>query len=404
MSREPVIVGIGLSDYPKAPHLDSFGHIVQSTQRALADCGLALGDIDGFACAAMPTDPELHVEAIEHLGLRPRWVNTTYTGGSAAQSQIPDAAAAIRDGRAETILFAYGSDFYTRFGRTLGTGGLSVEGGLSGLLMYEQTYGSTIASCYALAATRHMAEYATTSEQLAKIAVGVREFAGLNPNALYQKPLTVDDVLASPMIADPLHLLDCCVVADGGAAFIMTTEERARDLKQPMVHVLGAAAATTHWHIHSMPDFTTTAGVEAYRQADAGPADIDTVQFYDSFTITAMLLLEDNGFWEKGEGRREKGEGRREKGEGRREKGEGGAFVDEGHLRRGGRLPLNTDGGGLSSCHSGMRGTMLVTEAVRQLRGHGGASQVPDCELALVAGCGGLLPYVGTTILGRDRA
>ena len=153
-----------------------------------------------------------------------------------------------------------------------------------------------------------MAEYATTSEQLAKIAVGVREFAGLNPNAFYQKPLTVDDVLASPMIADPLHLLDCCVVADGGAAFIMTTEERARDLKQPMVHVLGAAAATMHWHIHSMPDFTTTAGVEAsaeaYRQADAGPADIDTVQFYDSFTITAMLLLEDNGFCEKGEGRR----------------------------------------------------------------------------------------------------
>lgn len=387
MSREPVIVGIGLSDYPKAPHLDSFGHIAQSTQRALADSGLALGDIDGFACAAMPTDPELHVEAIEHLGLRPRWVNTTYTGGSAAQSQIPDAAAAIRDGRAETILFAYGSDFYTRFGRTLGTGGLSIEGGLSGPLMYEQTYGSTIATCYALAATRHMAEYGTTSEQLAEIAVGVREFAGLNPNALYQKPMTVDDVLASPMIADPLHLLDCCVVADGGAAFIMTTEERARDLKQPMVHVLGAAAATTHWHIHSMPDFTTTAGVEAsaeaYRQADVSPADIDTIQFYDSFTITAMLLLEDNGFCEKGEG---------------------GAFVDEGHLRRGGRLPLNTDGGGLSSCHSGMRGTMLVTEAVRQLRGDGGASQVPDCELALVAGCGGLLSYVGTTILGRDRA
>ena len=387
MSREPVIVGIGLSDYPKAPHLDSFGHIAQSTQRALADCGLTLGDIDGFACAAMPTDPELHVEAIEHLGLRPRWVNTTYTGGSAAQSQIPDAAAAIRDGRADTVLFAYGSDFFTRFGRTLGTGGLSVEGGLSGPLMYEQAYGSTIATCYALAATRHMAEYGTTSEQLAKIAVGVRAFAGLNPNALYQKPMTVEDVLASPMIADPLHLLDCCVVADGGAAFIMTTEERARDLKQPVVHVLGAAAATTHWHIHSMPDFTTTAGVEAsaeaYRQADVTPADIDTVQFYDSFTITAMLLLEDNGFCAKGEG---------------------GAFVDEGHLLHGGRLPLNTDGGGLSSCHSGMRGTMLITEAVRQLRGDGGASQVPDCELALVAGCGGLLSYVGTTILGRGRA
>ena len=386
MSREPVIVGIGLSDYPKAPHLDSLGHIAQATSRALNDSGVSIRDIDGFACASMPTDPELHVEAVENLGLRPRWINTTYTGGSAAQFQIPDAAAAIREGRAEVILFAYGSDFLSRFGRTLGTGGLSVEGGLQGPLLYEQPYGSTIATCYALAATRHMAKFGTTSEQLAEIAVGVREFAGLNPNALYRDPITVEDVLESPMIADPLHLLDCCVVADGGAAFIMTTEERARDLRQPLVHVLGAAGATTHWHIHSMPDFTTTAGVEssraAYRQAGVTPEDIDTIQFYDSFTITVMLLLEDHGFCGKGEG---------------------GDFVQAGHLRRGGKLPLNTDGGGLSSCHSGMRGTMLITEAVRQLRGQAGEAQVPDCELALAAGCGGLLSYIGTTILGTSR-
>ena len=175
MSRDPVIVGIGLSDYPKAPHLDSLMHIAQATKRALDDSGMALSDIDGFACASMPTDPELHVEAIEHLGLRPRWLNTTYTGGSAAQFQIPDAIAAIREGRAETILFAYGSDFLTRYGRTLGTGGLSVDGGLSGPLLYEQPYGSTIATCYALAATRHMAQYGTRPEQLAEIAVGVGE-------------------------------------------------------------------------------------------------------------------------------------------------------------------------------------------------------------------------------------
>ncbi len=386
MSREPVIVGIGLSDYPKAPHLDSLMHIAQATQRALQDSGLTLSDIDGFACAAMPTDPELHVEAIEHLGLTPRWLNTTYTGGSAAQFQIPDAIAAIREGRAETILFAYGSDFLSRYGRTLGTGGLAVDDGLSGPLLYEQPYGSTIATCYALAATRHMDEYGTRPEQLADIAVGVREFASMNPNAMYREPLTVNDVLASPMIADPLHLLDCCVVSDGGAAFIITTEERGKDLKQSPIHILGAAGANSHWHIHSMPDFSTTAGTvssqEAYRQAGVQPADIDTIQFYDSFTITALLLLEDHGFCGKGEG---------------------GAFVEEGHLRRGGSLPMNTDGGSLSSCHSGMRGTMLITEAVRQLRGHGGESQVPDCELALAAGCGGLLSYIGTTILGRER-
>ncbi len=387
MSRDPVIVGIGLSDYPKAPHLDSLGHIAQATSRALTDSGVALEDIDGFACASMPTDPELPVEATENLGLRTRWINTTYTGGSAVQFQIPDAAAAIREGRAETILFAYGSDFLTRFGRTLGTGGLSVAGGLQGPLLYEQPYGSTIATCYALAATRHMAQYGTTSEQLAKIAVGVREFAGLNPDALYQDPITVEDVLSSPMIADPLHLLDCCVVADGGAAFIMTTEDRAKDLRQPPVYVLGAAGAATHWHIHSMPDFATTAGMQsskaAYREAGVTADDIDTIQFYDSFTITALLLLEDHGFCAKGEG---------------------GAFVDDGHLRLGGKLPLNTDGGGLSSCHSGMRGTMLITEAVRQLRGQAGAAQVPDCDIALAAGCGGLLSYIGTTILGRSRA
>ncbi|MGI9625008.1 MAG: acetyl-CoA acetyltransferase [Acidimicrobiales bacterium] len=386
MTREPVIVGIGLSDYPKAPHLDSLMHIAQASQRALEDCGLTLADIDGFACASMPTDPELHVEGAEHLGLTPRWISTTYTGGSAAEFQIPDAAAAIRDGRAEAVLFTYGSDLLSRYGRTLGTGGLSVEGGLSGPLLYEQPYGSTIATCYALAATRHMAEFGTTSEQLAEIAVGVREFASLNPNALYTDPITVDDVLASPMITDPLHLLDCCVIADGGAAFVMTTEERARDLKQLPIHVLGAAGASSHWHIHSMPDFSSTAGAaasrEAREQAGISLEDVDTIQFYDSFTITVLMMLEDLGFCAKGEG---------------------GPFVQDGHLRPGGRLPLNTDGGGLSSCHSGMRGTMLITEAVRQLRGDAGPSQVPDCEIALAAGCGGLLSYIGVTILGRSR-
>jgi acetyl-CoA acetyltransferase len=185
------------------------------------------------------------------------------------------------------------------------------------------------------------------------------------------------------MIADPLHLLDCCVIPDGGAAFIMTIEDRARDLRQPPVYVLGASGASTPWHVHSMPDFGATAGGEsstaAYRQAGVTPEDIDTIQFYDSFTITALLLLEDHGFCAKGEG---------------------GAYVDDGHLHLGGKLPLNTDGGGLLSCHSGMRGTMLITEAVRQLRGQTGAAQVSDCELALAAGCGGLLSYIGLQFCG----
>jgi acetyl-CoA acetyltransferase len=236
-----------------------------------------------------------------------------------------------------------------------------------------------------MVAQRHMAEFGTRPEQLAEIAVGVREYAGLNPKAMYRDPLTVDEVLSSRMIADPLHKLDCCVVSDGGGAFLMTTEERARDLAKPPVRILGAAGAQTHWNISQMDDFVTSAAVqsgpEAFAQAGLRPSDVDTIQFYDSFTITALMLLEDHGFCGKGEG---------------------GAFVAEGHLKRGGKLPLNTDGGGLSSCHSGMRGIHLIIEAVRQLRGCAGDAQVPDAKVALCAGSGGYLSCIGSVLLGKE--
>jgi acetyl-CoA acetyltransferase len=176
------------------------------------------------------------------------------------------------------------------------------------------------------------------------------------------------------------------VISDGGGALIMTTAERAKDLKQPPAYVLGAAGAQTHWNISQMPDFTTTAaamsGPEAFRQAGVTPADIDTIQFYDSFTITVLLMLEDLGFCPKGEG---------------------GRFVQGGTLSLGNKLPLNTDGGGLSSCHPGMRGIFLLIEATRQLRGQGGEAQVPDCELALACGSGGWLSCIGTVILGKEH-
>jgi acetyl-CoA acetyltransferase len=238
---------------------------------------------------------------------------------------------------------------------------------------------------YAFVAQRHMHEYGTTSEQLAEIAVGVREYAGLNPKAMYRDPIRVQDVLASRMVADPLHKLDCCVVSDGGGAFIMTTAERARDLRHPPVRVLGAAGGQTHWNISQMPDYTTSAGAtcipEALARAGVRASEIDTLQFYDSFTITVLVLLEDAGFCKKGEG---------------------GAYVQQGHLRRGGRHPLNTDGGGLSALHSGMRGIFLINEAVRQLRGDGGEAQVPDAKLALAVGSGGWISCIGAVVLGRD--
>jgi acetyl-CoA acetyltransferase len=231
-----------------------------------------------------------------------------------------------------------------------------------------------------------MHEFGTTSEQLAQIAVAARGHASLNPHALYRDPITVEEVLESRMIADPLHKLDCCVISDGGGALIMTTAERARDLARRPVFVLGTGAGQTHWNISQMPDFTATAavtaGAEAFRAAGVTPDDIDTIQLYDSFTITALLLIEDLGFCEKGEG---------------------GRFVEDGQLRLGGKLPLNTDGGGLSACHPGMRGIFLLIEAVRQLRGDAGEAQVADCELALACGSGGWLSCMGVTILGREH-
>jgi acetyl-CoA acetyltransferase len=385
-----VIVGVGLSDYPKAPQLTSVQHHAQAMQRALADCGVAKSDIDGYLSAgaggmATGDDP---VSMAEYLGIRHRYIDGTMVGGSSFEFHIQHAAAAIREGLCDTVLVTYGSDQLSRMGRTLGTGGFGRGSrAVPGPMQYEACYGNSLVGAYAMVAQRHMHEFGTTPEQLAEIAVGVREYAGLNPNAMYRDPLGVEDVLASRMVADPLHKLDCCVISDGGGALVVTTAERARDLRKPPVAVLGAAAGMSHWTISQMPDFTTSAGAvcapEAFARAGLTPDDVDTIQFYDSFTITVLVLLEDAGFCKKGEG---------------------GAFVAEGHLRRGGRLPLNTDGGGLSSSHPGMRGIFLLAEAVRQLRGEAGDAQVPDCEVALAIGSGGWLSAIGAVLLGRGGA
>jgi len=384
-ARDPVIVGIGLSDAPRAPHLDSIGHHVQAIQRALADAGLEKRAIDGYLCAGMEGGPAEAVSMAEYLGIDHRYVDGTMTGGSSFEFHVQHAAAALREGLCEVVLVSYGSDFLSRRGRTLGTGGFRGLSRVTGAQMYEAPYGLPIVGGYAMVARRHMHEFGTTSEQLAEIAVGVREYAGFNPNAMYREPIAVADVLASRMIADPLHLLDCCVVTDGGGAFLMTTAERARDLRRPAVRVLGAAGAQTHWNISQMPDYTTSAGAtcipEAFARAGVRPSDVDTLQFYDSFTITVLVLLEDAGFCKKGDG---------------------GAFALQGHLRRGGRHPLNTDGGGLSACHSGMRGLFLIVEAVRQLRGEAGVAQVPDARIALAVGSGGWLSCIGAVVLGRS--
>jgi acetyl-CoA acetyltransferase len=381
-----VIVGIGTSDLPRAPHLDSVGHHVLAIRRALDDCGLRLSDVDGYCCAGAsrqdvaPDDMEVMVE---YLGLAPTYTDSTMTGGSSFELHVEHAAAAIQAGLCETVLVSYGSDQLSRMGRTLGTAAhWQPNAPVEGSAQFEASYGGTIVSAYALAAQRHMFEYGTTSEQLAMIAVAARANAANNPEAMYRTPITVDEVLASRLIADPLHKLDACVISDGGGAVILTTAERARDLRRAPVSVLSTGSAQTHWNISTMRDFTTTAattaGSKAFHRAGLGPEQVDVLLCYDSFTITVLLLLEDLGFCPKGEG---------------------GRFVKDGNIALGGLLPVNPDGGGLSALHPGMRGIFLLIEAVRQLRGDA-LNQVEGCQVAMACGVGGWLSCIGAVLLG----
>jgi acetyl-CoA acetyltransferase len=385
-----VIVGIGLSDYPVAPHFDSVQHHAVAMQRAIFDAGIEKSSIDGYLCAGGGMEGiDDAVSMAEYLRIDHRFLDGTMTGGSSFEFYLQHGAAAIREGICDTILITYGSNQLSRRGRILGTGG-GVGAGAArvvGPQQYEAPYGNSFVGSYAMYAARHMHEFGTTSEQLAEIAVGIREFAGLNPNAMYRDPITVDDVVGSRLIADPLHKLDCCAITDGGGAVIMTTGERAADLRKPPVYMRGAAGGQTHWTIGQQTDFTTSVGSrvgpEALGRAGLTHDDVDMLMLYDSYTITCLILLEGLGFVPRGEG---------------------GPFVAEGHLKRGGKLPLNTDGGGLSSCHPGMRGIFLIIEAVRQLRGEAGEAQVSDCQVALCAGSGGMLSAIGVAVLGTERS
>ena len=230
-----MIVGIGQSDGPVAPHLDTVQHHVQALRRALEDSGIDKRDIDGYCCAGASksdSDPDDLAPMAEYLGIEHRWLDSTMVGGSSFEFFVQHAAWAIRDGQCDTVLMTYGSDLLSRQGRTLGSKGhFGGSTRVAGAMQYEAPYGNVLIGAYAMAAQRHMHEYGTTPEQLAEIAVAVRGHAALNPHALYRDPITVEDVVSSRMIADPLHKLDCCVISDGGGAVLMTTAERARDLR-----------------------------------------------------------------------------------------------------------------------------------------------------------------------------
>jgi acetyl-CoA acetyltransferase len=374
------IVGVA-DDVSPTGELDRFGRELEVAMvlDALADAGLSLSDVDGVC------HPESAVAFAEYLGVHPTFVESTMTGGSSYEVHVEHAAAAIAAGICDVVVSVYAAT--PRSDRTQGRRReWRRPTGPNPMAEWDMPYGlRTPMGPYALAAARHMHEFGTTSEQLAQIAVSTRQWAALNPRARYRDLIDIDDVLASPMQVSPLHLLDCCLVTDGAGAFVMTSAERARTLAKPPVFVLGAATCTDHMVIGQMPDLTTTPGAvsgpRAFEMAGMEPADVDVLMGYDSFTITALLHLEDLGFCKKGEG---------------------GPFVADGHLGPGGSLPMNTNGGGLSFTHPGMYGMFLITEATRQLRGEADARQVAGANVAVAHGSGMFLSVMSTAVLGTE--
>jgi len=368
------IVGASLGGVPMAPGRSALEILGEAVHGALADAGLKLSDVDGLF-----TGSSYHflagLSVAEYLGIHPKFCEATMVGGSSYVGHLLTAAMALHTGQCEVALICYGSNQGSGFGKLKS---------MAETPLYEAPYEPRYPiSSYALAAARHMHQYGTTREDLAHIAVAARQWAQLNPLAHARDPLSIEQVLASRLVSDPLSVLDCCLVTDGGGALVLVRSERARDFPKPPVYVLGAAAATWHRQIGSMPDLTVTAAAEsgprAFAMAGLAPKDVDVLELYDAFTINTLLFLEDLGFCAKGEG---------------------GAFVRNGRIAPGGALPVNTNGGGLSCCHPGMYGMFLLIEAVQQLRAEAGDRQVPNAEIALCHGNGGVLSSQVTALLG----
>ena len=369
------IVGAAESDLGQvADEMSPMDLCAQGISRALADCGLAMKDVDGLFCAMTQQRMSI-ISLIEYLGIQPKFIGSSMTGGSSFEFHVAQAAAAIEAGLCSVAVIAYGSTQ-----RSVGRKQASQRE----VNPYETPFKPFLpTSAYALAASRHMHQYGTTRENLAEVAVAARKWAQLNPVAWEKKPLTVADVLKARMISHPFTVRDCCLVTDGGGAIVMTSAARAKSLKKPPAYVLGCGHGVTHMNISSMPDLTITgakqSGEVAYTMAKLSAKDCDMVQLYDAFTINTILFLEDLGFCKKGEG---------------------GAFVSNGNIAPGGGLPVNTNGGGLSYCHPGMYGLFILIEGVRQLRGECGERQVRKHDVAMVHGNGGVLSAQASVILG----
>ncbi len=385
LKNRVAIVGVGESEIGRVPHMSGLGLNAQAAKRALNDAGMKVSDIDGVLTAYSFTEPYFMLGSVicEYLGLKPRFNASVVAGGASPAVMLKHAAEAIASGQAETILICAGENRASGQTRDAAVASLVAVGHP----YFEQPYGTSIPGFYAMIAHRHMYEYGTTREQMAHVAVQSRSHALLHPNAHMKTPLSMEQVLTAKPIADPLGMLDCCLISDAGGAFIVTSAERAADLGCKSVYLQGIGEYHTHEHLMCAPSLTefgaTESGRIAYEMAGLTPKDIDVAELYDCFTIVPIIELEELGFCRRGEG---------------------GAFFADGHARIGGTLPVNTHGGMLSHAHAGAAGGLFdIVEAVRQLRGGLGARQVEGAEVALVHNEGGILSSHCTVILANAK-
>ncbi|GGD05086.1 thiolase [Pyruvatibacter mobilis] len=373
--KTTAIVGAAeTTDLGKIPHLSEIMLHADAALNAMEDAGLKPGDIDGVATAG-----ENPGTLAYYLGITPKWVDGTSVGGCSFMLHVRHAMAAIEAGLCSTVLITHGESGKSRVGvnRGGGRGPTSLNG------QFEVPYGVMgPPSMFTIPVLRYLKETGTTMEQLASVAVVQREWAAMNPRAYMKDPISVDDVLNSRMIAWPFRLLMCCLVTDGGGALIITSADRAKDFPNKPVYILGTGESTETPMVSQMEDFTTSrafrvAGPEAMRSAGITHADVDHLMIYDAFAHLPIYGLEDLGFCERGEA---------------------GAFIEAGNTRPGGKLPLNTNGGGLSYMHSGMYGMYALQESVRQMRGTAPA-QVDGAEISMCHGVGGMFAASGSIVM-----
>ena len=380
MSGSQGVIIAGAAETDKVGRLPGHSTLalhLEAARNALADAGLTTRDIDGIATVSSPGP----VQVAHALGIMPTWVDGTGVGGTSFLLHVRHAIAAIRAGYARTVLITHGESGRSR----VGAGGYRMD--LSSPPgQFEAPYGTLgPTTTFTIPMLRYMKEHGLTHEQLAYVAVAQRKWAAKNPRAMFQEQITVEDVFASRMVAYPFHLLECCLVTDGGGALIITAADRAAEFPKPPVHILGTGEASETPMISQMADFTESqafrlAGQAAFAEAGITTGDVGHLMIYDAFAHVPIYGLEALGFVKKGEA---------------------GPFIAEGNTEPGGSLPLNTNGGGLSYTHTGMYGMFAIQEGVRQIRGEA-AAQAGEPQISVVLGNGGMFATSGVLVLGRQ--